>query len=142
VLEWGLYPGCARGDVDPAFAADCDHVIGPLPFDFVVYAGKRSTAKQDELYAQGRTTPGPIVTNARGGQSPHEFGLAIDAVLRIHGALTQSQNGVLTWDYSLPGYVALVAAVNASSNLHSGHTFPVRDDDHVERTKWRLHIGN
>ena len=31
----------------------------------------RSKALQDELYAKGRTTPGPIVTNARGGSSKH-----------------------------------------------------------------------
>ncbi|MCD5362779.1 M15 family metallopeptidase [Chromobacterium aquaticum] len=31
----------------------------------------RSGAEQDELYAQGRTKPGPRVTNARAGQSAH-----------------------------------------------------------------------
>lgn len=30
------------------------------------------------LYAQGRTTPGKIVTNAKPGQSAHNFGLAVD----------------------------------------------------------------
>ena len=43
-----------------------------------VTQGLRTYAEQDALYAQGRTTPGPIVTNARGGQSYHNFGLAID----------------------------------------------------------------
>lgn len=33
----------------------------------------RSNAEQDVLYQQGRTTPGPIVTRARGGQSAHNF---------------------------------------------------------------------
>ena len=40
--------------------------------------GLRTYAEQDALYAQGRTTGGEIVTNARGGQSYHNFGLAID----------------------------------------------------------------
>lgn len=40
--------------------------------------GYRSHASQNALYAQGRTKPGPIVTNARGGQSLHNFGLALD----------------------------------------------------------------
>lgn len=31
----------------------------------------RSVAEQDELYAQGRTKPGKIVTNAKGGSSRH-----------------------------------------------------------------------
>jgi len=29
----------------------------------------RSIERQNQLYAQGRTTPGKIVTNAKGGQS-------------------------------------------------------------------------
>lgn len=33
----------------------------------------RSPQKQAELYAQGRTAPGPIVTNAPPGTSKHEF---------------------------------------------------------------------
>ena len=35
---------------------------------------------QAALYAQGRTAPGRIVTNARPGYSYHNFGLAIDVV--------------------------------------------------------------
>lgn len=38
----------------------------------------RSFARSDELYAKGRTTPGPIVTNAKAGQSLHGFGFAVD----------------------------------------------------------------
>lgn len=41
----------------------------------------RTFAEQDGLYAQGRTKPGRIVTNARGGYSYHNYGLAIDIVL-------------------------------------------------------------
>lgn len=43
----------------------------------------RSISEQDALYAQGRTKPGNIVTNARGGQSYHNYGLAFDMVLLI-----------------------------------------------------------
>jgi peptidoglycan L-alanyl-D-glutamate endopeptidase CwlK len=42
--------------------------------------GLRTIAEQDALYAQGRTTPGKIVTNAPGGSSFHNFGLAVDLV--------------------------------------------------------------
>lgn len=41
----------------------------------------RSFAEQDALYAQGRTKPGKIVTNAKGGESYHNYGLALDIVL-------------------------------------------------------------
>lgn len=46
-----------------------------------ITAGHRTHAEQQRLYNQGRTTPGNIVTNARPGQSIHNFGLAIDYVL-------------------------------------------------------------
>jgi peptidoglycan L-alanyl-D-glutamate endopeptidase CwlK len=41
-------------------------------------SGHRTWAEQDSLYSKGRTTPGPKVTNARGGFSNHNFGLAVD----------------------------------------------------------------
>lgn len=44
----------------------------------------RTFAEQDALYAQGRTKPGAKVTNARGGQSYHNYGLAIDIVLLVN----------------------------------------------------------
>lgn len=43
-----------------------------------VISGSRTYAEQDELYAQGRSKPGQIVTKARGGYSKHNFGLAFD----------------------------------------------------------------
>ncbi len=41
--------------------------------EFIVTCTYRSNKEQNTLYAQGRTTPGKIVTNARGGQSEHNF---------------------------------------------------------------------
>lgn len=41
-------------------------------------SGFRSANEQNALYAQGRTKPGPIVTNAKGGQSLHNHGVAFD----------------------------------------------------------------
>lgn len=40
--------------------------------------GYRSIPEQNALYAQGRTKKGAIVTNAKGGQSNHNFGCAVD----------------------------------------------------------------
>jgi len=45
----------------------------------------RTIAEQDALYAQGRTKPGKIVTNAKGGKSYHNYGLAIDICLILDG---------------------------------------------------------
>lgn len=41
-------------------------------------SGTRTYEEQNALYAQGRTKSGQRVTNARGGYSWHNFGLAVD----------------------------------------------------------------
>lgn len=43
-----------------------------------VISGLRTYAEQEALYAKGRTAPGPVVTNVRGGHSNHNFGIAFD----------------------------------------------------------------
>jgi peptidoglycan L-alanyl-D-glutamate endopeptidase CwlK len=50
-----------------------------------VSSAYRNYAEQNELYAQGRTKAGSIVTNAKGGQSSHNFGTAIDVVPIVNG---------------------------------------------------------
>lgn len=50
-----------------------------------VVQGLRTVAEQDALYAQGRTTPGKIVTNAPGLESYHCYGLAVDCVPSLNG---------------------------------------------------------
>lgn len=59
--------------------------------------GLRTIAEQDALYAQGRTKPGPVVTNARGGQSYHNYGLAIDFALLLPNGSSVS------WDMARDG---------------------------------------
>jgi len=53
--------------------------------DILIYCTYRSEEEQNVLYAQGRTTPGKIVTNARGGESFHNFHLAFDWVPVVGG---------------------------------------------------------
>jgi peptidoglycan L-alanyl-D-glutamate endopeptidase CwlK len=45
----------------------------------------RSFADSDKIYQQGRTTPGQIVSNAKAGQSWHNYALALDFHLVING---------------------------------------------------------
>jgi peptidoglycan LD-endopeptidase CwlK len=47
----------------------------------VITSGSRTYEEQNALFAQGRSKPGKIVTNARGGQSNHNFGLAFDVTI-------------------------------------------------------------
>lgn len=48
-------------------------------FDVRIISGTRTYAEQNALFRRGRFgNPGPIVTNARGGRSRHNFGMAWD----------------------------------------------------------------
>jgi hypothetical protein len=47
--------------------------------------GYRSPERQTELYNQGRTTVGNKVTNAKAGESLHNYGVAVDFVFRKEG---------------------------------------------------------
>lgn len=58
--------------------------------ELLIYCGLRTFKEQNELYAQGRTEAGRIITNARGGQSFHNYGKAIDYV--------PLKNGKADWD--------------------------------------------
>lgn len=62
----------------------------------VITDGFRSSEDQDRLYEKGRTTEGNIVTNAKGGESYHNFGLAIDFAIK-----TPSENVI--WDMQYDG---------------------------------------
>jgi peptidoglycan L-alanyl-D-glutamate endopeptidase CwlK len=46
--------------------------------DLLIYCTYRSIEEQNKLYAQGRTRPGKKVTNAKGGQSFHNYRVAYD----------------------------------------------------------------
>jgi hypothetical protein len=79
-------------------------------------SGRRTCAEQNAIYAQGRSTPGDVVTQARGCQSWHVLGRAVDAdvvdgqtgtmaseaLYAAAGALWKSAGG--TWGGSFPGF--------------------------------------
>jgi peptidoglycan L-alanyl-D-glutamate endopeptidase CwlK len=48
--------------------------------DILITSTYRDNESQNALYAQGRTAPGKIVTNARAGESWHNHRCAIDVV--------------------------------------------------------------
>jgi peptidoglycan LD-endopeptidase CwlK len=50
-----------------------------------VVQGLRTFEEQDALYAKGRTAPGQIVTQAKGGESNHNYGLAVDVCPFVDG---------------------------------------------------------
>lgn len=74
--------------------------------------GLRTIDEQNELYAKGRTKPGSIVTNAIGGKSFHNYGLAIDFLFLFDGKyddkkswLVGSNHKIVTDIFKSNGYV-------------------------------------
>jgi peptidoglycan L-alanyl-D-glutamate endopeptidase CwlK len=64
-----------------AFIAKCD----AEDIDILITSTYRDAESQNALYAQGRTKPGKKVTNAKAGQSFHNFRVAFDFVPLVHG---------------------------------------------------------
>jgi peptidoglycan L-alanyl-D-glutamate endopeptidase CwlK len=68
------------------------HIAIKAPFVVKILSGTRTYAEQNELYAKGRTKSGPKVTNARGGQSNHNFGIAWDVGIFVDGRYNEGRN--------------------------------------------------
>lgn len=62
-----------------------EHILKLNGIQIEVVQGLRTFKEQETLYAQGRTKPGQIVTQAKGGQSNHNYGLAVDVCPFIEG---------------------------------------------------------
>lgn len=92
-------------------------------FPIAIFESYRTEERQNQLYAQGRTTPGKIVTNAKGGRSWHNYGLAIDVALY--------DDKRWSWDFK----PSEIAKYFESDNLIWGGTFKNFDGPHYE---WKL----
>lgn len=89
----------------------------------------RTVAEQDKLYAQGRTTPGSIVTNAKGSSysSHHQWGTAFD-IYRNDGKGAYNDSD---------GFFSKVGAIGVKIGLEWGGnwTSPV-DKPHFQLPYW------
>jgi peptidoglycan LD-endopeptidase CwlK len=116
-------------DVNPALAAKITQlatILTEAGVDIRVTQGLRTWEQQDELYAQGRTLPGKIVTNARGGESWHEFGVAVDVVPM------DQEPPKPDWDVSHPVWQNLVSEAQLLG-LTSGSCFhSLKDWPHLQ----------
>lgn len=106
--------------------------VGVHPF---ITETLRSFKRSDELYAQGRTAPGGIVTNSKGGQSYHNYGLAMDFVNQI--------NGIEIWPQDAPNDVNWMKVVKCfkDQGFSWGGAFrSIKDSPHFQMTfgyNWR-----
>ena len=94
----------------------------------------RTIAEQDALYAQGRTKPGKKVTNAKGGSSYHNYGLAIDICLIIDGKEA-------SWDISkdfdkdgISDWMEAVAIFKSRGWEWGGDFKSIKDAAHFQKT--------
>lgn len=89
----------------------------------------RTVAEQDELYAQGRTKPGKIVTNARGSsyRSMHQWGVAFD-FYRNDGTGAYNEAG---------DFFNRVGALGKSIGLEWGGDWKsIKDKPHFQLPDW------
>ena len=65
--------------------------------DILVTCTGRTAKEQAALYAQGRTAPGRKVTNAKPGQSFHEYGVALDIYPVVNGKIDFAGTHITEW---------------------------------------------
>ena len=71
--------------VNPTLVSVVRRAAKRLPFSLFVVEGLRTKERQEQLYAQGRTKPGPKVTWTM--KSKHLDGMAVDLAPLIDGAI-------------------------------------------------------
>jgi peptidoglycan L-alanyl-D-glutamate endopeptidase CwlK len=123
--------------VSPSLAASIkqmDVILSQENIVFRVTQGLRTCAEQNALYAQGRAAPGSIVTNAKGGESWHNYGVAVDLVPM------DQEPPQPDWNIQHPVWQRMIT-VGKSLGLYSGSDFAcLKDWPHFQRTG-RFPIG-
>ena len=108
--------------VHPVLSTRIKSLFALLPFDCEVSQGLRTWGEQNALYAQGRTAPGAIVTNAQGGFSAHNFGYAVDI---FPEDVTPGQPN---WNVASPGWKAILSKA-PSCGLAEGACWKTEPDN-------------
>jgi peptidoglycan LD-endopeptidase CwlK len=97
-----------------------------------IISGLRTYAEQDALYALGRTKPGAKVTNAPGGYSNHNFGIAFDI-----GVFEGSKYLADSVKYKAVGALGMDLGLEWGGNWKS-----LVDEPHFQlRPKWALALN-
>lgn len=95
--------------------------------------GLRTISEQNALYAQGRTDKTKkIVTNAKGGSSYHNYGLAIDIVLILDGK-TASWDDKTDFDGDKVSDWMEVVAIFKKYGYAWGGEWRFKDSPHFEK---------
>ena len=93
----------------------------------------RSVAEQDAMYAQGRTAPGKIVTNARGGHSAHNFAMPDGTpAAKAFDFAIKSTGNELNWNVNSPEWKAAIAIGQDLNMVWGGSWKSIKDYDHFQ----------
>ena len=96
--------------------------------------GLRTIIEQNALYAQGRTKPGPKVTNAKGGDSMHNYGLAVDfCLLHKDGSISWSMKEDIDKD-GKKDWMEVVEIFKLHGWTWGGDFKSILDTPHFEKT--------
>jgi peptidoglycan L-alanyl-D-glutamate endopeptidase CwlK len=93
----------------------------------------RTFKEQNDLYAKGRTLPGQKVTNAKGGESYHNYGLAIDFVIINNGQAVWSRGEDFDGD-KIPDWMEVVKIFKKYGWKWGGDFKSIKDYPHVEKS--------
>lgn len=122
-------------ELDPEFRKKVERLLYSAQVvtgrKWICVDGLRTMEKQRDLYAQGRTAPGKVVTNAQEGQSAHNFGLGADVA-------PLDEKG-LNVDWGAPRSLWEAMANQAKDvGLTPGFYFhSIFDAPHVEDPRWK-----
>jgi peptidoglycan L-alanyl-D-glutamate endopeptidase CwlK len=86
-------------DLHPKVKTLCEQFVASCAkqnIDVLITSTYRDAESQNALYAQGRTAPGKKVTNAKGGQSFHNWRVAFDFVPIVNGKAMWSDAALFT----------------------------------------------
>jgi peptidoglycan L-alanyl-D-glutamate endopeptidase CwlK len=86
-------------DLHPRVKTLCEQFIASCAkqnIDVLITSTYRDAESQNALYAQGRTAGGKKVTNAKGGQSYHNWRVAFDFVPIVNGKAIWNDDALFT----------------------------------------------
>ena len=121
--------------LEPEFRTKIEQLIqaaqGVTGRKWIITDGRRTMAEQRDIYAQGRTKPGKVVSNAPAGYSAHNFGLAADL------APLMEMSSQIDWNAPRSMWKQM-ANIAVEMGLTAGYYFKtIFDAPHIEDPQWK-----
>lgn len=99
----------------------------------IVTCGYRSAKEQNNLYAQGRTKAGSVVTNAKGGDSQHNWGIAFDIAMNYD---VDEDRKIIDDTWNVKGFNEVAKLAKKFGLAWGGDWKSIKDRPHFYLKKW------